>query len=196
MFQDMDGQGRVLREQVISPSTTQSRKAVSLLMAGGAICAIIAAGMLPMAHCVEALQKSSHLTGVRVHWMQLRGGFDDKGDGGLSSGGPCKDEPDGTIAMAELILDAERKEDGEATEVEKGLGMWIAAEEGDEEELELLATGGTNVNITVHSEHNAGPPLHWAAMKGQLGTIRKLLTLGADVNGQSKKDNQVSLVVT
>lgn len=139
---------------------------------------------------VDLVPRGQRMVGPRVHWMMLRGGGGGvKGDAGTD----VDKEGDEMGSLLEEAMADANGEDPEVAQHERGRGVWFAAEEGDEAEIEEWVTCGADVNATAHSQLNAGAPLHWAAMRGQLGAINKLLNLGADVNGRSKKDNQTAL---
>jgi hypothetical protein len=158
------------------------RRRWNWLVVGAALC--LALGGPESARGVDLVPGRSRVHGPRIHWMTLRGG----GEAGKEE----SDKENDGGALSNLMEEAgEHDDDPEAEEMQKGRGLWFAADEGDEEELDEWVARGADVNSTTHTQLNAGAPLHWAAMKGRLGVMEKLLNLGADVNGRSKKDNQV-----
>lgn len=161
------------------------RRRWNVLAAAAAM--FLALGGLGSARGVDLVPGRSRVLGPRIHWMMLRGGGGEGGEAGTD-----KSEQEDGGELSNLMEEAgDRDNDPEAEEMQRGRGLWFAAEEGDEEELDEWVARGADVNSTAHVQLNAGAPLHWAAMKGRLGAIVKLLNLGADVNGRSKKDNQV-----
>jgi len=170
------------------PRRLAQRRRWNLLVVAASL--FLALGEMESARGVDLVPGRSRVNGPRIHWMKLRGGG---GKGGEAGKEELEKENDGE-ALSNLIEEeeaGERNDDPEAEEMQKGRGLWFAADEGDEEELDEWVARGADVNSTTHTQLNAGAPLHWAAMKGRLGVMEKLLNLGADVNGRSKKDNQV-----
>ena len=60
--------------------------------------------------------------------------------------------------------------------------LYIAAEEGHREVVQLLVKKGTNVD----QSNNNGPPLYIAAQKGHLRVVQYLIQKGANVNRYNK----------
>jgi len=83
-----------------------------------------------------------------------------------------------SLCIETMIMLLQKQPDVNAHNCDGATAVHFAAADGSMERLEVLVTAGANTSL--HTP--AGTPLHWAAGKGHVAVVKRLLALGVDIN--------------